>query len=74
MEPQADRLAKVDARGLRCPIPALRLARAAREQGPGEYLLLSDDPAAQSDIPALCAERGWHLLDAQAEAFRVRVP
>jgi tRNA 2-thiouridine synthesizing protein A len=52
---------EVDARGLRCPLPALRLARAVREQGPGRYRLLADDPAAEADIPALAAERGWVL-------------
>lgn len=51
----------IDARGLRCPIPALRLARAVREGGPGRYILLADDPAASQDIPALCYERGWQL-------------
>lgn len=64
----------VDARGLRCPLPALRLARAVREGGAGRYRLLADDPAARTDIPALCAERGWRLLCAGAEEFRVEVP
>ncbi|MFN7173526.1 MAG: sulfurtransferase TusA family protein, partial [Thermaurantiacus tibetensis] len=54
----------VDARGLACPLPALRLARAVREAGPGRYRLLADDPAAAVDIPALAAERGWMLLAA----------
>lgn len=64
---------EVDARGLRCPLPALRLARAVREQGAGTYLLLADDPAARRDIPALCTERGWQLLELLPDAFRVRV-
>lgn len=50
---------RVDARGLRCPLPALRLARAVRENGPGIYLVLTDDPAAQVEIPALARERNW---------------
>ncbi len=62
---------EVDARGLRCPIPALRLARAVREGGPGRYRLLADDPAADADIPALCAERGWTLLEAGTGVFLV---
>ena len=37
----------VDARGLLCPWPVLRLSRAARELGgAGRILLLADDPAA----------------------------
>ena len=63
---------EVDARGLRCPIPALRLARTVRECGPGRYRLLADDPAAEGDIPALCAERGWALLEAAPGRFEVR--
>jgi tRNA 2-thiouridine synthesizing protein A len=61
----------VDARGLRCPLPALRLARAVREGGAGRYHLLADDPAAKADIPALCAERGWRLREAAAGTFLV---
>jgi tRNA 2-thiouridine synthesizing protein A len=49
----------IDAAGLRCPLPALRLARAVRENGAGEYRLIADDPAALHDVPALCTERGW---------------
>lgn len=61
----------IDARGLRCPIPAIRLARAVREGGPGRYRLLADDPAARGDIPALCRERGWALTKAGADRFDV---
>jgi len=63
----------VEARGLRCPLPALRLARAVREGGPGRYHLLADDPAAALDIPALCAERGWALLAAGDGGFTISV-
>lgn len=64
----------IDARGLACPLPALRLARAVRERGPGRYRLLADDPAAATDIPALVAERGWRLVSARNLAFLVEVP
>lgn len=69
----ADGCTPVDARGLRCPLPSLRLARAVREGGPGRYRLLADDPAAGGDIPALCAERGWALEAAGDGCFDVRV-
>ena len=50
----------VDARGLRCPWPALRLARAMRERGGvGRVRIVADDPAAPREIAALAAERGW---------------
>lgn len=63
----------LDARGLRCPLPALRLARAVREGGPGRYRLVADDPAAEMDIPALCTERGWRLLAAGGGQFLIEV-
>ena len=52
--------ATVDTRGMLCPWPALRLARAARELGGrGEVRILADDPIAPAELAALCAERGW---------------
>lgn len=65
---------EVDARGLRCPLPALRLARAVREGGPGRYRLVADDPAAGRDIPALAAERGWRVRALAGLVFEVEVP
>jgi tRNA 2-thiouridine synthesizing protein A len=64
-------LHEVDARGFRCPLPALRLAKAVRDGGPGRYRLLADDPAANADIPALARERGWTLLAAGAGRFEI---
>jgi tRNA 2-thiouridine synthesizing protein A len=67
----------VDARGLLCPWPVLRLSRAVRELGgTGRILLLADDPAAASEVAQLCGERGWQLAEKQAEAgqYLVLVP
>ena len=50
----------VDARGLRCPWPVLRLARALRD-GATAVELLSDDPAAAVEVAAFAAERGLTL-------------
>lgn len=49
----------VDARGMRCPWPALRLARAMREAS--HVLLIADDPQAGREVTALAAEHGWQL-------------
>ena len=67
----------VDARGMRCPWPALRLARAMRTAPAGSSVeLLADDPAAEADIPALAAERGWalelHPEDGGVTRYRAR--
>lgn len=49
----------VDARGMRCPWPALRLARAMRDAR--DVLLLADDPQADREVAALAAEHGWRV-------------
>lgn len=62
----------VDARGLRCPWPLLRLARALREAPAA--LLVADDPATAGELAALAALRGWQVAPAETTlgpAFRV---
>jgi tRNA 2-thiouridine synthesizing protein A len=52
----------LDLRGMRCPWPALRVARAIREAAPGaELLVAADDPAAPQEIEAVATERGWRF-------------
>ena len=60
----------VDARGMRCPWPALRLARAMR--GARDVLLLADDPQAGREAAALAAEHGWTLEPAGEAGWRAR--
>ena len=47
----------VDERGSLCPMPVIALARAVRQSPEATVLLLADDPAAISDVPAWCAMR-----------------
>ena len=64
----------VDARGMLCPWPVMRLARAAREMGGnGAIRILADDPIAPKEIAALCAERGWRCTAEEGDAFRVEM-
>lgn len=57
----------VEARGVLCPVPIIRLARAARTLPPGSVIeLLSDDPAAAHDVPAWCRMRGHTLVSVSA--------
>ncbi|MET0374761.1 MAG: sulfurtransferase TusA family protein [Rhizorhabdus sp.] len=58
---------RVDARGMRCPWPVLRLARAMREGG-GPVMILADDPIAPGEIAALAAAQGWSIRPAEGEA------
>ncbi|MCA0209440.1 MAG: sulfurtransferase TusA family protein [Proteobacteria bacterium] len=64
----------VDARGMRCPWPALRLARAMREAA--DVLLIADDPQAGREVAALADEHGWLVEDGATDAgegrWRVR--
>ncbi|GEL96928.1 sulfurtransferase TusA family protein [Cellulomonas terrae] len=55
----------VDARGLRCPAPVIRLARAAAGVPPGtELTVLATDPAAVHDVPAWARMRGHEMVGA----------
>lgn len=48
----------LDCRGMRCPMPVVELAKAWSSVPLGETVeLLSDDPAAGSDVPAWCRMR-----------------
>jgi len=49
----------VDARGMRCPWPVLRLARAMRSADSAS--ILADDPAAPAEIAALADAHGWAI-------------
>ena len=67
---------EVDARGLLCPLPILRLARAFRRMPAGSVVrLLATDPAAVPDVEAFCREKGHSLLaaDREGEVLRFRV-
>ncbi len=58
----------VDARGERCPLPVIRLARAVKDDpGVGQITVLATDPAAAHDIPAWCRMRGHRLAERRDE-------
>ena len=53
----------VDARGLRCPLPVIRLAgRAKTLEGGTVVTVLATDPAAQHDVPAWARMRGHDVV------------
>jgi TusA-related sulfurtransferase len=55
---------QVDSRGLRCPLPVIRLAQAALGAQAGtQVTLLATDPAARHDVPAWCRMRGHELRE-----------
>jgi len=69
----------LDAIGLLCPLPILRLRKALLTAVSGQIIcILSDDPVARIDIPHFCTEQGVDLIKAedrdQGLAFWVRTP
>lgn len=66
---------RIDARGMRCPWPAIRLARALRD-APAGVEIIADDPAAPGELAAVAAAAGWSIAPiADAEgAWRVDPP
>jgi TusA-related sulfurtransferase len=57
--PPYDRV--LDERGRRCPMPVIALARMTTALPAARLLLLSDDAAAETDVPAWCGLRGRTL-------------
>jgi TusA-related sulfurtransferase len=67
----------VDARGLLCPLPVIKIAKAMRELEPGQVLkLVATDRGSIADIPAWASTTGNELLESYEEgeelAFFVR--
>lgn len=64
----------VDARGLRCPIPVIRAARAARDLRAGDRVeVLATDAAAAPDLAAWARMRGHHVEELEQVGGAVRV-
>ena len=64
---------EIDATGLLCPLPVLRLRKLMRPLPSGALVrLLADDPAAHVDVPHFCAEGGHAYLGAEGHAFFIR--
>lgn len=49
---------RIDARGMRCPWPAIRLARALRQNPGAPVEIAADDPAAERELGQLAATAG----------------
>ena len=58
----------LDARGLKCPLPVLKLEKRLRSLPPGvELIVLATDPIAKIDIPLYCRRQGYALTLVEAE-------
>ena len=57
---------KIDATGLLCPLPVLKIRKKLNTMDVGEVLfILADDPAAIVDVPHFCNEQGHTLIESK---------
>ena len=69
---------ELDCRGLRCPLPVIRLATNIADVPVGGVVAVAaDDPATRVDVPAWCRMRGQeylgeHVADDGTPVYRVR--
>ena len=55
---------KLDAKGLRCPIPVVELRKAIKNLSSGEIIIVeATDPGSQRDFEAWCRKTGNSLLE-----------
>jgi TusA-related sulfurtransferase len=63
-ETQIDVTQELDACGLLCPMPVIKIAKAMKALAPGQVLkLLATDRGSIADIPAWAESTGNELLD-----------
>ncbi len=56
----------VDARGLNCPLPILRIGKALNDMATGEVVrMVATDPGSQNDMASFCAQTGHDLLSSE---------
>jgi tRNA 2-thiouridine synthesizing protein A len=65
----------LDCRGLRCPLPVLKLEKRLAQLGAGARLvLLATDPMAKVDIPLYCRKVGVRcVVSTEGEVLRFAV-
>ena len=57
-------LIELDAMGLLCPLPVLKLQKMIKSMKESKRIkLITDDPAAVVDVPHFCNEQGHHLVE-----------
>ena len=59
---------ELDATGLLCPLPVLKLQKIIKSVKKKERIkLITDDPAAVIDVAHFCNEHGHHLIEILAQ-------
>jgi len=69
-ETSTDPDALLDAAGLLCPLPVLKIRKRLQALDPGQVLeAITDDPAALIDVPHFCAEQGHAVVSQREDGF-----
>jgi len=59
---------EVDAKGMYCPMPIVKLKKATKTMEPGQVLkLISTDPGSKRDVPAWANKTGAEILETNEE-------
>ena len=59
---------EVDAKGMYCPMPIVKLKKATKTMEPGQVLkLIATDPGAKRDVPAWANKTGAEILSSNEE-------
>ena len=65
-----DHDATLDAEGLLCPLPVLKIRKRLQGLEAGQVLhVITDDPAALVDVPHYCTEAGHVIAKAEETGF-----
>jgi tRNA 2-thiouridine synthesizing protein A len=60
---------RVDARGLVCPMPTIRLGQAIRKVDVGQLVeVLTDDPGSKENMAAWCKNTGHDLVEMSSDS------
>ena len=65
----------IDARGLKCPLPVLKMEKRLGQLAPGAMItVLATDPMARIDIPLYCRQHGHNCaLTAEADVLTFEI-
>ncbi len=65
-----DHDATLDAAGLLCPLPVLKIRKRLQRLEAGQVIhVITDDPAALVDVPHFCAEQGHEIAGQEEDGF-----
>lgn len=71
--PTATQEEQLDYRGMKCPLPIIRLTAAARNAHRSSFVIQADDPAFPADIQAWCDIHGYSIVEHEMEGSTHRI-